>query len=41
MVAAYVLIVLLAMHVGAALQHYLIKKDGVLRRMWLRAGRLS
>jgi cytochrome b561 len=41
MVAAYVLIVLLAMHVGAALQHYLIKKDGVLRRMWVRAGRLG
>ena len=40
MVAAYVLIVLLAMHVGAALQHYLIKKDGVLRRMLVRAGRL-
>ena len=41
MVAAYALIVLLAMHVGAALQHYLIRKDGVLRRMWVRAGRLS
>jgi len=41
MVAAYTLIVLLAMHVGAALQHYLIRKDGVLRRMWVRAGRLS
>ena len=41
MVAAYALIVLLAMHVGAALQHYLISKDGVLRRMLVRAGRLS
>jgi cytochrome b561 len=41
MVAAYVLIVLLAMHVGAALQHYLIKRDGVLRRMLVRAGRLG
>ena len=41
MVAAYALIVLLAMHVGAALQHYLLRKDGVLRRMWVRAGRLS
>ena len=41
MVAAYALIVVLAMHVGAALQHYLIKKDGVLRRMLVRAGRLS
>jgi cytochrome b561 len=39
--AAYVLIVLLAMHVGAALQHYLIKRDGVLRRMLVRAGRLG
>ena len=29
------------MHVGAALIHYLIRKDGVLRRMWVRAGRLS
>ena len=41
MVAAYALIVLLGMHVGAALQHYVIKKDGVLRRMLVRAGRLS
>jgi cytochrome b561 len=41
MVAAYALIALLAMHVGAALQHYLIKKDGVLRRMLVRAGRLG
>ena len=41
MLAAYALIVLLGMHVGAALMHYLIRKDGVLRRMWVRAGRLS
>ena len=41
MLAAYALIVLLGMHVAAALQHYLIKKDGVLRRMWVRAGRLT
>ena len=41
MLAAYALIVLLGMHVGAALMHYVIKKDGVLRRMWVRAGRLS
>jgi len=39
--AAYALIVLVGMHVGAALMHYVIKKDGVLRRMWVRAGRLS
>jgi cytochrome b561 len=33
-------IVLLAgMHVSAALFHYFIRKDGVLRRMWVRAGR--
>jgi cytochrome b561 len=41
MAAAYVLIVLLAMHVAAALRHYLVKKDGVLRRMLVRAGRLG
>jgi cytochrome b561 len=41
MLAAYALIVLLGMHVGAALMHYVIKKDGVLRRMWVWAGRLS
>ena len=40
-VGACSLIVLIGMHVGAALQHYLIRKDGVLRRMWVRAGRLS
>jgi cytochrome b561 len=39
--AAYALIVLVGMHVGAALFHYLILRDGVLRRMWTRAGRLS
>jgi cytochrome b561 len=41
MAAAYALIVLLGMHVGGALMHYVIKKDGVLARMWVRAGRLS
>ncbi|HJU29906.1 MAG TPA: cytochrome b [Hyphomicrobiaceae bacterium] len=39
--AAYTLIVLLGMHVGAAFYHYVIRKDGVLRRMLVRAGRLS
>jgi cytochrome b561 len=39
--AAYALIVLLGMHVGAALFHYFIRKDGVVRRMWVRAGRRS
>lgn len=41
MLAAYALILLLGMHVGASLMHYVIKKDGVLARMWVRAGRLS
>jgi cytochrome b561 len=41
MLAAYLLIVLIGMHVGAALFHYVIRKDGVLRRMWVRAGRLG
>ena len=41
MLAAYLLIVLLGMHVGAALFHYVIRKDGVLRRMWMRSGQLS
>jgi cytochrome b561 len=41
MVAAYALIVLAGMHVGAGLFHYVIRKDGVLRRMFVRAGRLS
>jgi cytochrome b561 len=39
--AAYILILLIGMHVAAALFHYLIRKDGVLRRMLVRAGRLS
>jgi len=33
----YLLAVLVAMHVGAALQHYVILKDGVLQRMLPRA----
>jgi cytochrome b561 len=41
MLAAYALILLLGMHVAGALFHYVIRKDGVLRRMWVRAGRLS
>lgn len=36
-----VIVLLLGAHVGAALFHYFIRKDGVLRRMWVRAGRLS
>ena len=41
MLAAYALILLIGMHVGAALFHYVIRRDGVLRRMFVRAGRLS
>ena len=33
-VAAKLLAVLLFMHVGAAIFHYVIRKDGVLNRMW-------
>jgi cytochrome b561 len=40
-VGAIVLVLLIGMHVAAALFHYLIRRDGVLRRMWVRAGRLS
>jgi cytochrome b561 len=36
---AIALVVLAGMHVGAALMHYLIKKDGVLARMLPSAGR--
>lgn len=33
-VSAILLTLLVAMHVGAALFHYVIRKDGVLNRMW-------
>lgn len=39
--AAYALVLLIGMHVGAALFHYAIRRDGVLRRMWVRAGRFT
>ncbi len=32
--AAFALAILIAMHVGAALYHYVIRRDGVLNRMW-------
>ncbi|WP_341863253.1 cytochrome b [Gymnodinialimonas sp. 57CJ19] len=35
---AWALAILLAMHIGAALQHGLIKRDGVFSRMWPRSG---
>ena len=40
-VGAVAIVLLVGMHVAAALFHYLIRRDGVLRRMWVRAGRLS
>ncbi len=40
-VGAVAIVLLVGMHVGAALFHYLIRRDGVLQRMWVRAGRLS
>jgi cytochrome b561 len=41
MLTAYALILVIGMHVGAAFFHYVIRKDGVLQRMFVRAGRLS
>jgi cytochrome b561 len=38
---AAAIVLLLGAHVGAALLHYFIRRDGVLRRMWVRAGRLG
>jgi cytochrome b561 len=38
---ALAIVLLVGVHVAAALFHYFIRKDGVLRRMWVRAGRLS
>ena len=38
---AVVIVILVGVHVGAALFHYVIRKDGVLRRMLVRAGRHS
>jgi cytochrome b561 len=37
--AAYALVLCVGMHVGAALFHYVIRRDGVLARMWVKAGR--
>ncbi len=31
---AYALIALIILHIGAALYHHFIRKDGILRRMW-------
>ena len=38
---AVLIVLMVGVHVGAALFHYVIRKDGVLRRMLVRAGRLS
>src|SRR5262245_48353908 len=40
-VGAVALVLLIGMHVAGALFHYFIRRDGVLRRMLVRAGRLS
>jgi cytochrome b561 len=40
-IGAVAIVLLIGMHVGAALFHYVIRRDGVLRRMWVRAGRLG
>jgi len=36
---AMLIVLLVGMHVAAALFHYFVRKDGVLARMWVRAGR--
>ena len=38
-VGAVLILLLVSAHVGAALFHYFIRKDGVLQRMWIRADR--
>jgi cytochrome b561 len=38
-IGAVLIILLVSAHVGAALFHYFIRKDGVLQRMWIRADR--
>jgi cytochrome b561 len=38
-VGAVLILLLVSAHVSAALYHYFIRKDGVLQRMWVRAGR--
>jgi len=41
MLGAFAIVLLGGMHVAAALFHYLIRKDGVLQRMLVRAGRFG
>jgi cytochrome b561 len=38
---ALILVLMIGIHVSAAMFHYFIRKDGVLRRMLVRAGKLS
>ena len=38
-VGAVLILLLVCAHVSGALFHYFVRKDGVLQRMWLRAGR--
>lgn len=38
-VGAVLILLLVGAHVSGALFHYFVRKDGVLQRMWLRAGR--
>ena len=41
MLGAFAIVLLAGMHVAAALFHYLIRRDGVLQRMLVRAGRFG
>jgi cytochrome b561 len=41
MLGASLLIILIGAHFGGAMFHYFIRRDGVLGRMWVRAGRLG
>ena len=41
MLGAFAIVGLAGMHVGAALFHYVIRRDGVLQRMLVRAGRFG
>jgi cytochrome b561 len=41
LLAAIIIVLLAGAHIGGALFHYFIRRDGVLRRMFVRAGRLG
>ncbi|MEX0346859.1 MAG: cytochrome b [Rhizobiaceae bacterium] len=38
---ARAMVLLLVVHAGAALYHHFVKKDGLLRRMWFRGGKVG